>query len=169
MHILFLRDVTDPDTHEILYRKGQDVDRERAVCVPYLDRGAAVIVPKAERGSKEWFAQRMRQASMPRQVHANDNSTAAPTLVPGWGIVKRGAPERYFIQQTTAGEVLLYEGVPVGCPASVAAQLVELNGLSVQSPEAIEARRIAQCEKVNAELANKERDQSALARIFGGK
>ena|ERR1039458_632547 len=44
MHIQFLRDVHDPDTKELLYHKGEKIHRERAVCVPYLDRKAAVEV-----------------------------------------------------------------------------------------------------------------------------
>jgi hypothetical protein len=151
-------------TYPVASERGKTIHVPKEVGTVAVWRGEAVEVKY-----KNYVERLKAAAEAPKTVHFYDTSVAAPTLVPGWGIVKRGAPERYFIQQTTAGEVLLYEGVPAGCPASVAAQLVSLNNLTTDSPEAVEARRIAQCEKVNAELANKERDQSALARIFSGK
>ena len=165
MEIQFLRDVRDPDTKEILHHKGERYHCKTSVGDDYIERKAAEKVRYAS------YVDKFKSlASAPKTVHSNDNSVAAPVLPIGFGIVKRvnGTEEKYFIQEVTAaGETLLYEGVPAGCPASVAKQLVELNGLSVQSPEAVEARRIAECDKVNAAAENKERDQSALARIFG--
>jgi hypothetical protein len=163
MEIQFTRDVRDPDTKEILHHKGERYHCKTSVGDDYIERKAAEKVRYAS------YVDRLRAAATaPRQVHSSDNSVSPPQLTPGWGIVKRGAPEKYFIQQTTETETLLFAGVPSDCPAAVAKQLVELNGLSADTPEAREARRIADCEKQNAELANKEKEKSVFQRILGG-
>ena len=131
MHIEFLHDIKDPDTGEPLYHKGQRVHRMTAVCAPYLDRKVAVEIKPARRGTRDWFTERMEQAAMPRQVHANDTSVAAPVLPVGFSIVKRvnGTREQWFIQEVKrSGEAFIYENIPAGCPASVVKQWQELNG-----------------------------------------
>jgi hypothetical protein len=124
----------------------------------------------APRGTKAWFAQRMEQSSLTSQPSAGD--TVAPKLVPGWTIVTRDGPggQQYFVQEVRAsGETFLYDGPPKHCPAPTVKHYQELTSGKVDPAVALEARRIAQCEKQNAAAENKEREQSAFARIFGGR
>jgi len=119
------------------------------------------------------YVERLKAAQeAPRQVHSNDNSCIAPVLPVGFGIVKRvnGTRDVFLIQEVTAaGEALIYEGVPAGCPASLVKQWQELNGADVDPAIAAEAARVAQCQKQNADAENKQREDSAFHRIFGGR
>ncbi len=168
MHVEFIRNY--PSDTNPTYHKGEHLHEDSVILKKIVFDKFAVEIEPARRGTKEWFAQRMEQSAMPRQVHAADNSVSPPTIKVGWAVVTRDGPggQRYLVQECRpSGETFLYDGPPKNCPASLVLKYQELNGGDVDPAVLQEQKRIAQCERDNARAESKQREDSAFHRIFG--
>ena len=143
----------------------QDVEQVEAKLRAILKQ--AVFEPRANYGTPQWAEQR-RARDANRKAYAGD--TAVTPLAVGFGVVKRQKAGRdfYYIQEClTGGETRLWQGIPPNCPETIVKQLQELNGMNADTPEAIEARRVAQCEIENKRREGQAAEKNGLSRFFG--